>query len=167
MPYFIDLERRQVVVMPPGTAPAAGQAVVDRYTAEACDLRHGQLLNEAEVTALLDGSPTTFRAAAAQDSTVRAPGPTGRLGDTTAQSSRSAAAKRANGVAATVEAISWFFLGLSVLGGFIIALQTGIDEFGQQEHPHVLTGIAVAVGGVFQSLVVIMIATYIQARTEE
>ena len=98
---------------------------------------------------------------------MRAPGPTGRLGDTTAQSSRSAAAKRANGVAATVEAIAWFFLGLSVLGGFIIALQTRIDEFGQQERPYALTGISVAVVGAFQALVVIMIATYIRARTEE
>lgn len=55
---------------------------------------------------------------------------------------------------------------LSVILGVAIAAQTRINTDGETVHPFVWTGIGVAIGGAFQSLVVIMIAAYIEAKTE-
>lgn len=166
MPYFIDIERRQVVVMPPGATPAPGQREVDTNTANATDLRHGQVLTEAQVDALLSASPETFRAATAQ-----ATGTPLAHGSNAATPNRprrpQTTAARANSVAGVVEGMAWGFLVLSVIFGIVIAAQARTNEFGATEHPFVITGLSVAVAGSFQALVVIMIATYIKARTEE
>jgi hypothetical protein len=62
MPYFIDIVNLEVVVRPPGATAGQGQAIVDRDTAAACDLAHGQKLTAEQAQALLDGSPSRFRA---------------------------------------------------------------------------------------------------------
>ena len=166
MPYFIDLERRQVVVMPPGATPVAGQSLVDANTATATDLRHGQVLTEAQVSALLSASPDAFRAATAQATGTRqTPGPSGAAA--TGPRRPKSTAARANAVAGLVEGFAWAFLVLSVVGGLVVALQTRLGEFGTNEHPYVGSGLLIAVAGSFQALVVIMFATYIKWRTEE
>jgi hypothetical protein len=177
MPYFIDTANLEVVVRPPGAVAGQGQAVIDGETAAACGLTHGQKLTADQAQALLDGSPSRFRALLAGDATGDAaaqpssdtppaqfrtpatgPSPTGTL--------RSPAAQRANRAATIVEVVSWIVLILSVVSGVAIAAQTRIDSNGETAHPFVWTGIGVAIGGAFQALVVIMIAAYIEAKTE-
>jgi hypothetical protein len=75
--------------------------------------------------------------------------------------------RRAHNIAGTVEGLSWLFLVASIVLGLVIAAQTQVNAFTQEkEHPYVAAGISIAVAGAFQALVVIMIAAYIQARTE-
>lgn len=77
---------------------------------------------------------------------------------------------RAAKVATAVETISWLLLIAAVIGGLVVAAQTGseINSWGSAHttHPHVVLGIGLALGGAFQCLLVIMIASYIRAKME-
>jgi len=55
---------------------------------------------------------------------------------------------------------------LSLILGVAVAAQTRTTIDGESVHPFVWTGIGIAIGGAFQCLVVIMIAAYIEAKTE-
>ena len=72
----------------------------------------------------------------------------------------------ARSVAALVEALGWILLVLAVLTGVIVAARSEPDFFGNEHHPHVGLGVAIAVGGAFQCLVIIMVAAYIKARMD-
>ena len=163
MPYFIDKERRQVLVRPPGSQPDEGQVVIDTDIAVAVHLAHGQVLTVPQMTAVLAGSPSAFLDASGPR--VTAPAPTGHL--LGAANTRPGSGARAHAVAGTVEVFAWVFLALSISVGLGIAFQTEINQFGQEEHRNVLGGLLVALAGSFQALVVIMVATYIRSRTEE
>lgn len=78
------------------------------------------------------------------------------------------ATHRANRVAAIVEGAAWCYLVLGVLGGLIVAVQTRPTEsgFGEVTRPFVAAGVAIMATTAFQALVVIMVAAYIQSRTE-
>ena len=168
MPYFIDIERRQVVVMPPGATSTPGQIFIDAEIAAASDLHPGQVLTEAQASALLDGSPIEYRAASPQAPPLPSPRPAEtQTGSQRSRPTRSATAARASGVAGVVEGMAWFFLVASVLGGILLTVQTRTDAFGFKDHPYVVAGVTIAIGGAFQALVVIMIAAYIKARTEQ
>jgi hypothetical protein len=180
MPYFIDTANSEVVVRPPGATAAPGQAIIDGETAAACGLVHGQRLTPEQAQALLDGSPSRFRALLAGDTADGTDGtapasraevpsaalPSPAVGSPAPTSTRSAAAQRANRAAMIVESVSWIVLILSVVLGVAAALQTRLDIEGQTVHPFVWAGIGIAIGGAFQALVVIMVAAYIQAKTE-
>lgn len=62
MPYFIDLERMEVVVRPAGSTAAAGQVVIDSETAAACELTDGMRLTADQVESLRGGSSASYRA---------------------------------------------------------------------------------------------------------
>jgi hypothetical protein len=164
MPYFIDIGRNVIVVTAPGhwVSPVQRTTMVevDRFTAEACGLRHEQTLTDAQVDALRKGSIDEFRLltttpADAQESTP------------TATARTSSAAQRASTVARLVEFASWVFLVICISVGIGVAsVPTTNAITGESEHSNVLAGVAIAIGGAFQALVVIMVATYIIARTE-
>ena len=178
MPYFIDFANLEVIVRPPGATAEEGQAEVDGETAIRCDLAHGQKLTAEQAQALLDGSPSRFRAllvgaATESDEPQSLPGavPTPRRQTPTTQSAstapfRASATQRANRVASIVEVVSWIVRILSVISGVVSAAQTRVNMYGDTVHPFVWRGIGFAIVGSFHCLVMIMFATYIEAKTE-
>jgi hypothetical protein len=80
-------------------------------------------------------------------------------------------ARRAESVASYVEVTMWVFLVLSVVGGSFIGFQRDSDcDFSDcsfsETYPLLGLGLGVAIAGVVQCLMVIMIATYIRARAD-
>lgn len=165
MPYFVDLTRKRVVVLPPGTGAPPSSTEIDVDTATACELTHDQPLSDAQVDALVSGSVEGYLAATPGDrhSITAQPSPP----PTQSHDPRSPKTKRAFDVALTVEALSWFLLVVSVVGGVAVAFSTSTDPItGQSSHDSVGAGLILIFAGVFQCLVVIMVAVYIQSRTE-
>lgn len=168
MPYFVDLTRKRVVVLPPGTGAPPSSTEIDVDTATACELTHDQPLSDAQVDALVSGSVEGYLAATPGDprgATARpsAPAPT----PTHARDPRSPITQRAFNVARTVEVLSWCLLVISVVAGVAVAFSTSTDPItGQSSHDLVGAGLVLIFAGVFQCLVVIMVAVYIQSRTE-
>lgn len=77
------------------------------------------------------------------------------------------ARERALDAARRVEALSKWLLVLGVIGGILIAFQSEENGLGGHvRHPYVGAGVALAVASIFQGLVIVMIATYIQSRIE-
>ncbi len=78
----------------------------------------------------------------------------------------SSARDRARSVASVVEGASWVFLAVGVLLGVWVALHK--DSSPQSVRSvNVAIGAGIAVGAAFFALVVIMVATYIQARMDD
>jgi len=80
-------------------------------------------------------------------------------------------ARRTESVASYVEVTMWFFMVLSVVGGSFIGFQRDSDcDFSDcsfsETYPFLGLGLGVAIAGVVQCLMVIMIATYIRARAD-
>jgi ABC-type Fe3+ transport system permease subunit len=166
VPYFIDVASKRVVVLPPGAAASDALLEIDTDTAVACELTHDQPVDEAQIAALVDGSVGDFWSAS-----LRTPGsssvvaergrPAGRVDP------RSPIRKRAFAVARAAEAIAWGLLVLSIVVGLLVAFHTSTDlTTGRQGHHSVTAGLVLAFGGAFQCLLVVMIAVYIQSRTE-
>lgn len=186
MRYFADARGRFTLVIfaPPGTAPPPpGHVEIDSDTAVTCKLRGGQRLSAAQLAALQARSVSDFYAAdsgdlATQDESSDQADTYAAIAERRSAlgTSRTAHAptahqsstyRRARKVAGTVEGVSWVFLVISVVLGIVVAAQTRVNGFTEEtEHPNIAVGISIAVVGAFQALVVIMIATYIQARTE-
>jgi hypothetical protein len=165
MPYFIDRDSRTVIVKSPGKNPMPCEAVVDGETAMACNLTHGQVLTSQEVGFLLEGSIAAFNASIAGGAGHR-DAPTRPVAAPPAPLRLSGSA-RAHGVARVVETASWIFLIISAIFGIAVAAQTEYTGVGETTHPHIAEGIAIAIVGSFQALVVIMFASYIAYRTQE
>lgn len=83
----------------------------------------------------------------------------------------SATGRRARWAASVVEVVAWISLGIGVLTGLGLALTTreesceGFVECGST-HPYVAEGLGLAVLSAVQSLFIVMIAAYVQFRTE-
>jgi hypothetical protein len=177
MPYFIDTQSSSVVVLPPGARVDLARTLIAQEVAEACGLTHGQPLDADQQAALREGSVDRFmsslgetslqeRAVAAalehrSHSTTSATAAPARTPQVIASASR-----RATSAARVVELASWIFLVVSLILGAVVTADTSIDQNGETIHPHVALGISVAVVGVFEALVVIMFAAYIQARLQ-
>jgi len=165
MPYFVDPQEKVVVVLAPGANPQPHLVRIDHAGAAALGLKHGQSLSDSQVEALRSGSTEAMSSAfphapQAEWQPPRQPA--------TSANSRSSITRRAFAVARSVEVISWIFLGLSVLVGIVTAASSETDPYtGEQLHPNISLGITIMIAGVFQALVVIMIAAYIQARTQD
>ncbi|MEN9824077.1 MAG: hypothetical protein RLZ04_2503, partial [Actinomycetota bacterium] len=84
---------------------------------------------------------------------------------TVSKSAIPASVGHARKIADLVHAIGWALLILSVGVGIAIAAKSERDNY-ETVHPYVVEGIAIAVGGAFQSLLIIMIASYIVARLD-
>jgi hypothetical protein len=167
MPYFVDPQEKVVVVLAPGANPST-LVRIDQAAATALRLKHGQPLSDSQIEALLGGSADAMTAAFQPGQRLEWEPPRHAA---TSANPRSSITRRAFAVARAVEVISWIFLGLSVLGGIIIASRSEIDPndmySDSRTYPNISLGITIMIAGVFQALVVIMIAAYIQARTQD
>jgi hypothetical protein len=141
VPYFIDSMTRTVVVRAPGIRPKGDSLEVGSELAREWNLVGGRVLTAAEFQAIREA----------------------QSGCESVRSTRSPAAQRANTIAGIVEVASWLFLlGFLVLG---VAVASQHEyESGAKAYPYLVEGIAVAVVGSFQCLVVLMVASYIKAR---
>jgi hypothetical protein len=167
MPYFVDPQEKVVVVLAPGANPST-LVRIDQAAATALRLKHGQPLSDSQIEALRSGSTEAMSSAFAHAPQAEWQPP---RQPATSANPRSSINRRAFAVARSVEVISWIFLGLSVLGGIIIASRSEIDPndmySDSRTYPNISLGITIMIAGVFQALVVIMIAAYIQARTQD
>ena len=169
MKYFVAIQNHTVAIVPPGAKPPRGCIEIDPDMAIVCELRNNQHLSSAQFASLRSKSPSGFRDAGSMSRTpqVEAPGLDADQPIRASAVRRSNTLQRANGVAGVVEMISWLFLTAAVVLGIVISMQARADGIsGDTGHPFVAYGIGIAVFGAFQALVVIMVATYIQARTE-
>jgi len=79
----------------------------------------------------------------------------------------SAARRRAHGAAFAVEVLAWIGAFVGLIAGIAIAAQTeGDGYYSDPSRPNLALGIIIAVVSVVQALPTIMIAAYIQSRTE-
>jgi hypothetical protein len=166
VPYFIDLDQHQIVVLPPGRLGGPELVPVDTDLATELALSHGQGLTNDQITALREANATKFRFASSAPGTPSAttsPATTSPA----ATDPRSEITRRAFAVANVVEAAGWILLVLSVIAGWIIATSTRTNPFdGSTDHPYVGAGLATIVVGAVQALMIVMVATYIKSRTE-
>ena len=161
MPYFIDLDQHQIVVLPPGRLGGPDLVPVDTDLATELALSHGQGLTNDQITALREANATKFRFASS------APGTPSGTTSPAATAPRSEITRRAFAVANVVEAVGWILLVLSAIAGCIIATSTCTNPFdGSTDHPYVGAGLATFVVGAVQALMIVMVATYIKSRTE-
>jgi hypothetical protein len=163
MPYFVDLEHRQVIVRAPGATVNDGEVEVYQPIAVQAGLRTGQLLTAEQLEALQRRSIADYRAAGGEVPTAPVPAPA------PPPSRRSSARAHAHQVASIVEALAWALMVLGIVVGLIVMLQVRdvFDEFGlSQERPYFGEGLMLVVGSVFNCLLVVMVAAYIQFRTE-
>ncbi len=163
MPYFVNLEHLRVVVRPPGATVSDGEVELSHSIAEEAGLRNGQLLTAEQLDALHQGSVADYRAAGGDMPTtsVAAPRPAGPR--------RSSSREHAHQIASIVEALAWALMVLGIVVGIVVMLQVrdAFDELGiRQERPYFGTGLMLVVGSVFNCLLVVMVAAYIQFRTE-
>lgn len=158
MPYFVHIESRTVVVTAPGNRLADGHVEIPADIAQRYSLAHGVTLTAEQFAEVQ--SPT----GAVWASPAR-PAPTASTSPTSGVSAVSVA-RGAEQVALAVEVIAWVLAAIVVLAGVILALTTRGSEFSfeGQTHPFVGAGIGVAVGGLFQCLIVVMLARYIRVR---
>ncbi|MBI4932544.1 MAG: hypothetical protein HY828_01620 [Actinobacteria bacterium] len=168
MPYFVDHTAHRVVVLPPGAGAPSSFTEIGVQTAEACGLTHDQPLSDAQIEALLSDSVEGYRAATPDDQRATAARPsTPTPTPMHPRDRRSSITQRAFNVARTVEVLSWCLLVISVVVGVAVAFSTSTDPTtGQSSHDSVDAGLILIFAGVFQCLVVIMVAVYIQSRTE-
>lgn len=163
MPYFVNLEHRQVIVRAPGATVSDGEVELFQPIAEQAGLRTGQLLTAEQLEALQRRSIADYRAAGGDvpETPSPAPRPPGPR--------RSTAREHAHQIASVVETLAWTLMVIGVLVGIVVMLQVRdvFDEFGmQQERPYFGEGLMLLVGSVFNCLLVVMVAAYIQFRTE-
>jgi divalent metal cation (Fe/Co/Zn/Cd) transporter len=81
-------------------------------------------------------------------------------------SQRSSAALRAHAAASILEVVAWIVMVLGVIGGAAIGSQAESGYYGGSRHPYVGYGVGVAIFVAVMSLMMIMIAAYIESRTE-
>lgn len=165
MQYFVNPRGRHlvVVVVPEGSPPPmeAGMTKVHSQTAIDCDLQDGQRLSPQQFAALRSKSVSGFLGLGVGDDSVAS------VAQASSPARQSSTMRRAGGVARVVEVVCWLFLVASVVLGIAVAAQTRVNQFtGESDHPFVATGIAMAIFGAFQALVVVMVAAYIRARSE-
>lgn len=185
MAFYIDIKNGRIVQRPVGTSSGPDHVVVDTDTARMCELADGQSVSPEQIQALRDGSSIGYRRATLQaadpERSPRPPSisrgssppltlpsePSPNGSQPTKNRQSSPAAGRARAAASFVEAVAWVVGVLGVIGGALLAIQTDVSEFtGEQSHPYVVAGIGLAVASAFQACIVIMIAAYIQFRTE-
>jgi hypothetical protein len=165
VPYFIDLDQHQIVVLPPGRAGGPDLVPVDTDLATELALSHGQGLTNDQITALREANATKFQFASSAPSTPG--GATSPAATAPANDPRSEVTRRAFAVANLVEVFGWLLLFLSAIAGLLIATSTRTNPFdGSTDHPYVGAGLATFVLGTFQALMIVMVATYIKSRTE-
>ena len=165
MPYFIDLDQQQIVVLPPGREGGPRLALIDTELATQLQLTHGQPLTAEQVSALNAGNAVLYWAATnttgARPTTVSMPDGSQR------SDPRSLITQRAFAVANVVEVVGWALLIISVLAGLLIATSSRTDPFnGSTDHPNVGIGVLTMLVGPIQALMIVMVATYIKSRTE-
>ena len=151
MPYFIHIESRIVTVTPPGQAMGPGYVEVPSEVAVRYSLAHGSVLTSEQVAVLDDARPYQSPSTS-NDSSV----PSARR-----------VARAAEQIALLVEVLAWVLGAASVMVGLLLAArQQELDNglFLETSHPYIGVGVGLAVGGLFQSLFVVMIAKYIRAR---
>lgn len=149
MPYFIHIESRIVTVTPPGQAMGPGYVEVPSEVAVRYSLAHGSVLTSEQVAVLDDARPYQSPSTSNDSSVPSARG----------------VARAAEQIALLVEVLAWVLGAASVIVG--LALATRQEEIGngfETSHPYIGVGVGLAVGGLFQSLFVVMIAKYIRAR---
>jgi hypothetical protein len=166
VPYFIDVASKRVVVLPPGATAPTAFAEVDIDTAVACEITHDQSVDDAQIAALVDGSVSDFWSASS--GTPRSSIPGADRGRTAGRVDlRSPIRRRAFAVARATEAIGWGLLVLSIAVGLLVAFHSTTDPItGRRGHDSLTAGLGLAFGGAFQCLLVVMLAVYIQSRTE-
>lgn len=165
VPYFIDLDQHQIVVLPPGRLGGPELVPVDTDLATELALSHGQGLTNDQITALREANATKFRFASSAPGTPS--GTNSPAATAPATDPRSEITRRAFAVANVVEAVGWILLVLSAIAGCIIATSTRTNPFdGSTDHPYVGAGLATFVVGAVQALMIVMVATYIKSRTE-
>ena len=91
----------------------------------------------------------------------------------TSETNAKQTAKRVEAVAQFVETVMWVVLALSVIGGVLLASATdsscggfGDDCSFWDERPLFGLGVGLAIGGVIQCSMIIMVAAYIRARAD-
>ncbi|MCX6520875.1 MAG: hypothetical protein NTZ21_09450 [Actinobacteria bacterium] len=165
MPYFVNLEHLQVIVRAPGATVSDGEVELFQPIAQQAGLRTGQLLTAEQLEALQRRSIADYRAAGGDVPTT----PTPPVTAPATPRSRRSAREHAHQVASIVEALAWALMVLGIVVGLIVMLQVRdvFDEFGlSQERPYFGDGLMLVVGSVFNCLLVVMVAAYIQFRTE-
>ncbi len=163
MPYFVNLEHLQVIVRAPGAAARDGEVELFQPIAEQAGLRTGQLLTAEQLEALQRRSVADYRAAGGEVPALTAADPAPPT------SRRSSAREHAHQIASVVESLAWALMVIGILVGIVVMLQVRdvFDEFGvSQERPYFGEGLMLVVGSVFNCLLVVMVAAYIQFRTE-
>lgn len=137
----------------------------DDGAAKAALDRHDAQINRAEERKnALQGPPTATMAA---PSAPPAPEPRWATNPNNVYAGRplTASARRANGTAKAVEALAWIGALLGLIAGIVVATRTDSDGY-DNSHPYIGIGILIIVISVAQALPTIMIAAYIQSRTE-
>jgi hypothetical protein len=171
VPYFIDLDQQQVVVLPPGRDGGPRLSPIDNAVAGECELVHGQPLSGGQVSALRAGDVERFRAAGGHVSTISRPTRFDHVADRAdhadgSSDSRSDVTQRAYDVASFVEKACWWPVALTLLLGIFIALHGRTTPLGTEQHPYVLVGLLTATIGAFQWVVVAMVALYVRHSTQ-
>jgi hypothetical protein len=163
MPYFVNLEHRQVIVRAPGATVSDGEVELFQPIAEQAGLRTGQLLTAEQLEALQRRSIADYRAAGGDvpEAPSPAPKPPGQR--------RTPPREHAHQIASIVESLAWALMVIGIVVGLVVMLQVRdvFDELGiRQERPYFGEGLMLLVGSVFNCLLVVMVAAYIQFRTE-
>lgn len=175
MPKYVDLTTMKVVVTSPGhllrgvgylqiddsTAAVFGLSSGTHVTAEQLEMiRKGGKVSPSPLAATRLGPPTTSSAPATSSSA-------GYGGSTPARYYAPPSVARARAVASVIELMSWIAVVICVIAGLLLVMKKEVSPYTDEwTHPYVGAGIAVAVGGSFQCLLVIMIASYIRAKMD-
>ena len=166
MPYFLHRESRQVRVTPPGTRLGDAYIEIPTDVAIAHSLVDNDILSEERATTLLSNFESAGSDGAGSTATTglrRAAPVNGGVTESTLK-----VVSSAKQIALIVEIIAWVLAVGSVIAGLVLATTTRDFDEGlgltDVRHPFVATGAALAVGGLFQCLIIVMVARYIRAR---
>ena len=164
MPYFIHIESRIVTVTPPGRAMGTDYVEVPSEVAVRYSLAHGSVLTAEQLADLQSQSGAPWAAPAASSAT---PYLSPSTSSHSAVPSARDVARAAEQIALFVEVLAWVLGAASVIVGLLLAARQQEPDNGlflETSHPYIGVGVGLAVGGLFQSLFVVMIAKYIRAR---
>lgn len=168
MPTYVETDSMRIVVLPDGQRRSgASYREVDLERVLRLGLNDGHPVTSEQLQYLL--SVSTEPVSDLPSPTVS---PAGTLGappaSVVAQSAKAkvpSSVDEARAAATMVGGFGYFFLMLSAILGIAIAVSTEYVN-GEEIHPYVWQGIAIGLAGIFQALLIIMIAKYIQAKME-